>query len=170
MPKQKNKGFTLIELLVVLAIIALIGTMAGVAVMSAREKSRDFKRMADMTEIQSALEDYFNQNNTYPDGSALPLGDTVQSACLSSEGFKSSCSGDSIVFMSIVPAIYSGGLKNLVQCGDPARTAYCYSLLQDGASYAVNVEFERNIVERGIVKGVNCATPSGLVAGTCSVE
>ncbi len=170
MQKKENKGFTLIELLVVLAIIALIGTMAGVAVMSAREKSRDFKRMADMTEIQSALEDYFNQNNIYPEGSTLPLGDTVQSACISSEGFKSSCSGDSIVFMSIVPAIYGGGLKDLVQCGDPARTAYCYSQLQDGASYAINVEFERNIPERGIIKGVNCATPTGLIAGACLTE
>ena len=157
----------MIELLVVLAIIGLLGTMAGVAVMSAREKSRDFKRMADMTEIQSALEDYFNQNNEYPEGSALPLGDAMQSACLGSEGFKSSCSGDSIVFMSIVPALYDGGLQDLVLCGDPARTAYCYTAAEDGLSYQIDVEFERNIPERGMVKGINCAVPSGLTSGAC---
>lgn len=165
---QKNKGFTIIELLVALAIIGLLGTAAGVMVSSAREKVRDYKRMNDMTEIQAALEDYFNENNQYPDGSLLALGDITTSACLSSEGFKSSCSGDSVVFMSIVPALYSGGLKDLVVCGDPQRSSYCYSQLSDGATYAIHVEFERNIPERGIAKGVNCASPSGLFGGVCS--
>ena len=172
MPEQneQNTGFTLIELLVVLAIVGLIGTMAGVAVMSAREKTRDFKRMSDMTEIQAALEDYFNENNIYPEGAALPLGDVTQSACLSSDGFKANCSADSVVFMTIVPSLYVGGLNDLVLCGNPQRSAYCYSLLSDGATYGINVEFERNIPERGIVKGVNCATPSGLVGGVCPSE
>lgn len=165
---MENKGFTLIELLVVLAIIALLGTMAAVAVNSARERSRDFRRLNDISQIQASLEDHFNQKNTYPSGSGLPLGDAALSTCLSSEGFSANCIGDSVTFMTIVPALYDKGLKDLVQCGDPMRTAYCYYQITDGASYSIEVEFERNVPERGIVKGVNCATPSGISTGSCS--
>ncbi len=165
----KNKGFTLIELLVVLAIIALLGTMAAIAVNSARERSRDFRRLNDVSQIQASLEDHFNQKNTYPDGEGLPLGDAATSSCLSSEGFSANCDGDSVVFMTIVPALYDKGLKDLVQCGDPMRTGYCYYQISDGATYAIEVEFERTVAERGIQKGVNCATPSGISAGSCSL-
>jgi len=63
---RKNKGFTLIELLVVIAIIGLLATLAVVALNSARQKSRDAKRIADIKQIQTALELYFNDNDGYP--------------------------------------------------------------------------------------------------------
>jgi general secretion pathway protein G len=65
--KQKNqKGFTLIELLVVIAIIGLLASVVLLALGSARQKSRDAKRLADTRQIASALELYFNDNNGYP--------------------------------------------------------------------------------------------------------
>ncbi len=167
---KTNKGFTLIELLVVLAIIGLIGTLAAVAVNSARERSRDYKRLNDVNEIQIALEQYFNENNSYPEGTLLPLGDAAQSTCLSSDGFQSSCAGDSVIFMPIVPQLYDKGLDGLSQCGTPLRTAYCYTRVSDGMSYAISVEFERNIPERGIQKGINCVVPTGIRAGECPTE
>ncbi|MCF7820369.1 MAG: prepilin-type N-terminal cleavage/methylation domain-containing protein, partial [Candidatus Pacebacteria bacterium] len=63
---MKKKGFTLIELLVVIAIIGLLSTMSVVALNSARQKSRDAKRVADIKQIQTALELYYNDNNGYP--------------------------------------------------------------------------------------------------------
>ncbi|MBU0531068.1 MAG: type II secretion system protein [Candidatus Uhrbacteria bacterium] len=165
-----KQGFSIIELLVVLAIIGLLGTLAAVAVGSARERSRDYKRLNDVNEIQIALEQYFNENNEYPLGANLPLGDAAQSTCLSDNGFAASCTGEGIVFMPIVPQLYDKGLKDLSQCGTPARTAYCYSLLENGISYAISVEFERDIPERGIAKGLNCAVPTGIRAGACVTE
>ncbi len=64
--KYGNKGFTLIELLVVIAIIALLSSVALIATMSARQKSRDAKRLADMTQMNTGLELYFSTNKGYP--------------------------------------------------------------------------------------------------------
>ncbi len=168
--KKNNLGISKVELLVVLAVIALVGVLAAVMVNSARERSRDYKRLNDINEIQIALEQHFNEKNEYPGGEFLPLGDAGQSACLSSEGFQGNCSGDPIVFMSLVPSLYDKGLQDLSQCGNPARTAYCYTVLSDGQSYAVSLEFERDIPERGIQKGINCAIPTGIRAGACFQE
>jgi prepilin-type N-terminal cleavage/methylation domain-containing protein len=72
MERNKNKknktqwGFTLIELLVVIAIIALLTTLALVALSSAREKGRNTKRLADMTQMNYAMELYYAQNKGYP--------------------------------------------------------------------------------------------------------
>lgn len=67
--KQKNqKGFTLIELLVVIAIIGLLASVVLLALNSARQKSRDAKRLADVRQIASAAELYFDavSPNGYP--------------------------------------------------------------------------------------------------------
>lgn len=64
--KQNQKGFTLIELLVVIAIIGLLASVVLLALGSARAKSRDAKRVADVRQVVSALELYYNDNNGYP--------------------------------------------------------------------------------------------------------
>ena len=63
---RTNKGFTLIELLVVIAIIALLSSIAIIALQSGRQKSRDAKRLSDMTQMVTAMELYFNANKGYP--------------------------------------------------------------------------------------------------------
>lgn len=64
--KRFQKAFTLIELLVVIAIIAIIATITVVALQNSRASARDSKRLADVKQMQTALELYFNDNNSYP--------------------------------------------------------------------------------------------------------
>ncbi len=63
---MKKKGFTLIELLVVIAIIGLLATVSVVAFSNAQKKARDARRLADMAQIQKALELYKDENGVYP--------------------------------------------------------------------------------------------------------
>ncbi len=67
---KKNKGFTLIELLVVIAIIGVLASVVLASFNSARKKSRDARRIADIKQLQLALELYFDSNNAYPSGLA----------------------------------------------------------------------------------------------------
>ena len=63
---KKQKGFTLIELLVIISIIGFLGTLAMTSLNSARIKARDAKRMADLRQIQKALDLYYDTNKVYP--------------------------------------------------------------------------------------------------------
>ncbi len=111
MRRSSQKGFTLIELLVVIAIIGLLSTLAVVALNSARQKARDSKRVADVKQIQTALELYFADKNGYPaaasavtlgTGSQVSLcGDTTGSG---TSGWKAACAGTDTTYMGLVPA------------------------------------------------------------------
>jgi len=63
---KNKKGFTLIELLVVIAIIGILASIVLVSINSARKKSRDATRMADLRQIAMALEMYYDSNGSYP--------------------------------------------------------------------------------------------------------
>jgi len=73
-----KKGFTLIELLIVVVIIGVMASITVIGLNSIRVKSRDAKRISDMRQIQSALEWYKNDNNTYP--SAITAGQALVGA------------------------------------------------------------------------------------------
>ena len=63
---KNKKGFTLIELLVVVAIIGILASIILASLNSARKKGRDARRIADIKEIQLALELYFDAYRDYP--------------------------------------------------------------------------------------------------------
>lgn len=75
---MSKKGFTIIELLVVISIIAVLSMIGFASFREVQENGRDAKRRADLGTIQSALEQYNNDQHYYPvsiaTGSAFSFG------------------------------------------------------------------------------------------------
>ncbi len=143
-----KRGFTLIELLVVIAIIGILSTLAVVSLNNARLKSRDAKRVADVKQIQTALELYFADNNAYPAGTALTLGSGAGQA-LSNAGFTATADIGTTVYMGQVPANPT-----------PGGAAYVYNQTASGVSYTIGFTLEG--ATGGLALGAHTASPAGI--------
>lgn len=63
---KSYRGFTLIELLVVIAIIGILSSIVLASLNTARQKSRDARRVADIKQLQLAMQLYYDASSTYP--------------------------------------------------------------------------------------------------------
>lgn len=63
---RQTRGFSLIELLVVIAIIGLLSSVVLAGLENARMRSRDARRLADIKQLENALELYHTENNAFP--------------------------------------------------------------------------------------------------------
>jgi prepilin-type N-terminal cleavage/methylation domain-containing protein len=72
--RKTKAGFTLIELLVVIAIIGILSSVVLASLNSARRKSRDARRIADLKQIQVALELFYDSRASYPSSTSLLVG------------------------------------------------------------------------------------------------
>lgn len=61
-----TRAFTLIELIVVISIIAILTAIMTANFSAARSKSRDAKRISDISSLQLNLALYFDRCNVYP--------------------------------------------------------------------------------------------------------
>ena len=85
--KQNNKekksinAFTLVELLIVIAIIGILTTLIVLSLQNVRRSARDAKRIADINQLQLALELYISDNGFYPPninfGESLSSGEVI---------------------------------------------------------------------------------------------
>jgi prepilin-type N-terminal cleavage/methylation domain-containing protein len=64
--KYSKQGFTLIELLVVVAIIGLLSSIVMIAYRTAQQKAQEVKWESDASQIQTAYELFYADNNYYP--------------------------------------------------------------------------------------------------------
>ena len=66
MLNKKINAFTLIELIVVIAIIGILASVIYPSFSNYQKKGRDGKRLADIKNIASALDQYYLDNGSYP--------------------------------------------------------------------------------------------------------
>jgi prepilin-type N-terminal cleavage/methylation domain-containing protein len=67
MKNKKLKAFTLVELMVVITIISILSGVTIIGLNSLNQKSQDTARVANIREIEIALESYKSVNGKYPD-------------------------------------------------------------------------------------------------------
>jgi general secretion pathway protein G len=67
-PFSNHSGFTLIELLLVIAVISILVVTVSVALNPFEQlrKANDGRRKSDLSQLQKALELYYQDNNSYP--------------------------------------------------------------------------------------------------------
>jgi prepilin-type N-terminal cleavage/methylation domain-containing protein len=144
--KKNKKGFTLIELLVVIAIIGILATLAVVALQQARKNARDAKRVADVRQMQTALELFFNDNQYYP---STLTGST-------------SIATGSTVYMEMIP---SAPTPADGECTS-STNAYTYQAtgVTAGEGYgSYTIDFCLGGVTGGLDAGGKQATPGGIL-------
>ena len=157
---KKQKGFTLIELLVVIAIIGLLSTLAVVALNNARMKARDARRVADVKQMQTALELYYNDVFSYPASSASTTGQclSTSSSTPPTGGFSATCNTGGITYMAKVP-----GNPQPVDCAT-SSPSYVYAQTQvNTAGDSYTIEYCLGADTGGITGKVHhFASPGGI--------
>ncbi len=131
--QKSGSGFTLIELLVVIAIIGLLASVVLVSLNSARAKSRDTKRRADLKQLQTALELYYDANNVYP-----TTGGVYRGLC---SNFNNGCNGGGAGSCTqtgatgYIPGLSPTYVTQLPKDPKQADPQNCYIYRSDGTDY-----------------------------------
>lgn len=68
--KNSKKGFTLVEILIVVTIIGILASIILVGLGNFRGRGRDARRIADLNQVQNALELYYTKFQRYPQANA----------------------------------------------------------------------------------------------------
>jgi prepilin-type N-terminal cleavage/methylation domain-containing protein len=151
MLKFQEKGFTLVELLVVVAIIGILASMVVVSLGYARMRSRDARRITDISQIRTGLDLYYSKTQGYPPASDWNTGGDV------------SCGAD---FVLRIPADPSTGIAYNYQNAGTTSTANCDSgPITVYSSYKIAFTTEDSSAVGAA--GTYCAQPGSLTSGNC---
>lgn len=122
--RTKEGGFTLIELLVVIAIIGVLSAVILASLNTARAKGNDAKRLADMHEMQKALEFYYDANRAYPSTSTTWWGNCQSFGSHTTSGSNGWIPNLAPTYVSVLPLDPK-----------PLGTSNCYLYKSDGIDY-----------------------------------
>ncbi len=144
---KSARGFTLIELLVVIAIIGILSSVVLASLNSARKKGRDARRIADIKQLQLALELSYDANNTYPLA--------INTASVITPGYISTIPTDpSGSAASPISYFYASANTDGTACASTPCASYVL-----GATLEVTNSAQLNVDIDGTVAAIACADP-----------
>lgn len=181
--KSTKRGFTLIELLVVIAIIGILSSVVLASLSTAREKSRDARRISDIGQLQLALELVFDLKQGYPNASGTgagpgaagdnyvpcTLGPTTATNCFKSST-AAAISTTGFGYMPKIPSgpqndryFYVGTVSGGGECTNLAYQCYGYVLaanLENTTNVALQSDADRDVgtVLYGAPNHTDCTT------------
>ena len=148
-----KKGFTLIEILIVVAIIAILASVVLIGLGPTQRIGRDSRRLADLRQVQNALELYFNKCGYYPG--------EVQSG--SACGLRGGSPANWDALNTALRGSTIGVVGNIPNDPSSGRT---YTYGSDGVSYVLGAQLEdvNNQALQGNIEGtvfdvVDCNNP-----------
>jgi prepilin-type N-terminal cleavage/methylation domain-containing protein len=153
-PKLGDLGFTLIELMIVITIIGLLSSMILLGLRRVQSLGRDTRRIADLQQIRTGLELYFNRYQQYPNPATGIW--TQQSDPFPQELINAGLGIQSVPVdpLNRAPYVYQYGVDTSNLTGYVLK-----AVLENTGNSAVNTDID------GTVFGVNCGT-----AGASEVE
>lgn len=113
-------------------------------VVDAHASASDLQRLNTLKQLQAALEQYYSDQNAYPAGNGLVLGET-QTSCLNSDGWGSSVD---------CPYPYFGTIPK-----DPGSGSYFYTATDSSYTISATLDGKANGYS-----GTITMTPGGIVA------
>ncbi|MCU0679947.1 MAG: hypothetical protein MUF50_01415 [Planctomycetes bacterium] len=138
-------AFSIFEVTLVVAIIAIITVFSITTLNSSREKARDAKRVADITQLKMALEFYYNDAGGYPSDSAFIPGQSLS--------YTNPQSGQNKVYLNQIP------FAPIPPDGECLEENNSYNYFSENPStYAIRYCLGNKSQE--LARGVNVATPN----------
>ena len=169
MIKSNKKGFTLIELLVVIAIIGILSSVVIASMNSARQKSRDARRISDIANVKTALEMSYDKNGqVYPASSGVTAATfATDLAGLVTDNLIPSLPKDPVAGSATNYYVYAASKTDGTACTAAAKDCQSYhlaSILEDSANPALANDADSTAIFDGAKTG--CAA-AGAATDNC---
>ncbi|MBI2595859.1 type II secretion system protein [Candidatus Daviesbacteria bacterium] len=129
--KLPKNGFTLVEILIAISIISIVFGIVLTSAAAIQRNGRDTQRKADLASLQSALQQYYADQNFYPDDDAntpLKLSGAGAITSLTSRVGNPDQTQPIKTYLSSIPKDPTSG----------TATPYCYKAYSSVADFPAN--------------------------------